>query len=76
MHGNVSEWCQDWYGEYSSGPVTDPTGPASGKCRVLRGGSFGYHPSAVRSANRGNNLPDFRNAYFGFRPARTYNLSR
>ena len=41
MSGNVSEWCQDWYGEYSSSPQIDPQGPLSGSERVLRGGYFG-----------------------------------
>jgi formylglycine-generating enzyme required for sulfatase activity len=77
MHGNVSEWCQDWHGSYPSGSVTDPTGAASGSSRVLRGGSFLNLSSGVRSANRYNNQPDTRhNTYgVGFRPARTYRLS-
>ena len=76
MHGNVYEWCQDRYSDYPSGSVTDPTGAASGSARVLRGGSFVDLTSNVRSAYRDPVLPDFRFFNYGFRPARTYNLSR
>jgi formylglycine-generating enzyme required for sulfatase activity len=55
MHGNVSEWCLDWYGDYPTSPVTDPQGPESGESRVLRGGGWFYDPSRARCA--------FRNAY-------------
>jgi formylglycine-generating enzyme required for sulfatase activity len=59
MHGNVWEWCQDWYGPYPVGPVTDPTGTSSGEERVLRGGSWVYGPRGCRSACRVRNSPDF-----------------
>lgn len=52
MHGNFFEWCNDYYGEYPEKPVTDPEGPASGKGRILRGGSYSSHPEFLRSANR------------------------
>ncbi|HXP63166.1 MAG TPA: formylglycine-generating enzyme family protein [Dongiaceae bacterium] len=70
MHGNVWEWCQDWMGDYPSGSVVDPKGPASGQYRVLRGGS--WHSPAVycRSANRRTYGPDSRNISLGFRLAR------
>ncbi len=52
MVGNVSQWCNDWYGAYSAGSQTDPTGPASGTYRVIRGGSWGNAFVLLRSATR------------------------
>jgi len=67
MHGNVREWCADWFEDYPKGAVTDPQGPASGTYRVLRGGSCGSSPGDCRSALRIFNYPDSRCFNFGFR---------
>jgi formylglycine-generating enzyme required for sulfatase activity len=67
MHGNVWEWCSDWYGPYSPGAQTDPSGPKRGEVRVLRGGSWRTAPSACRSASRDGNAPGDRYSVDGFR---------
>jgi formylglycine-generating enzyme required for sulfatase activity len=71
MHGNANEWCQDWYGEYSSDAVTDPPGDDGGSFRVGRGGSWSLPARLCRSAYRYGRAPGFRLYVLGFRVARS-----
>lgn len=67
MSGNVCEWCQDWYGSYSSSAQTNPQGPSSGSYRVIRGGGWGDGAMFCRSAIRGNDRPGLRYYSLGLR---------
>ena len=63
MSGNVLEWCSDWFGNYSSGAQTNPTGPLSGSIRVFRGGCWGFGVWRCRSSFR-----------YGYSPAYSYDI--
>jgi formylglycine-generating enzyme required for sulfatase activity len=69
MHGNVCEWCLDWYGAYPGGSVIDPTGSSTGSFRVIRGGGWGSYACSCRSAYRDGFRPDYRDFGLGFRVA-------
>jgi formylglycine-generating enzyme required for sulfatase activity len=70
MHGNVDEWVQDWFGNYSKEPQHNPSGPEQGSYRVIRGGSWILDAGDCRSAVRDHWLPGHRDYYLGFRLAR------
>jgi formylglycine-generating enzyme required for sulfatase activity len=69
MHGNVSEWCSDWYGKnyYKQSPTSGPKGPTDGSDRVLRGGAWNSYPISCRSAFRSNGNPSYHCNNVGFR---------
>jgi len=67
MHGNVEEWCLDWYGPYEAVDAVDPVGRVDGDFRVTRGGSHSVFSRFLRSANRSGRLPETANDMIGFR---------
>ena len=73
MHGNVAEWCWDWYAAYPDAPTLDPEGPALGHARVIRGGSWFDQAKNCRSASRSHvvPMPDTRLNTVGLRVVRT-----
>jgi len=71
MHGNVWEWCENRYGGYPSGAVTDPQGPATGTNRGMRGGSFFSKEFEIRYSSRNGSRPTDRDKHYGIRLAKT-----
>lgn len=67
MHGNVEEWCLDWYAPYLAEDQIDPSGPLSGEFRVTRGGSHHTPENYLRSANRMAMIPEDKHSQTGFR---------
>ena len=71
MHGNIREWCLDWYGGINSDPATDFPGATSSSGRVVRGGDWGYGNDYARSSIRYYINPDSRHNNYGFSLSRT-----
>jgi len=70
MSGNIMEWCWDWFAVYTNEQETDPTGPAAGHIRVLRGGGYFWNVLATRSVFRFHYAPFYTYNYIGFRLVR------
>ncbi len=71
MSGNVLEWCNGWYGVYTSSAQTNPTGPSNGSYRIARGGGWSYNACDCRVANRHGYYPTYSSGYVGFRLVRS-----
>jgi formylglycine-generating enzyme required for sulfatase activity len=71
MHGNVREWCADFFGPYDGAAATDPRGPATGRERVIRGDGYLFLGHGAGSARRCLDLPGVTYCDLGFRPAKT-----
>jgi hypothetical protein len=65
--GNISEWCNDWFGAYGASPQTNPHGPTNGTYRVYRGGSSGSYATECRVSGRASSVPNVLSAAIGFR---------
>jgi len=72
MHGNVREWCEDWFGAYPEKPVIDPVGPDTGSYRVVHGGTWDGDARVCLSACRLNAPPSIRYTLLGLRLLRVY----
>lgn len=70
VHGNVAEWCGDWYGRYPEGELDDYSGPDMGQAKVIRGGSWANQAGMLRAAARSRSRPDLAHWHVGFRVAR------